>query len=132
MHEASPPGTVFALDLSGLNQPDISFFTAWRQSDLVGMGAIKHLSAKHGEIKSMRTGEAHLRTGVGRAMLGHLIALSVTRGYLRVSLETGSGPAFEPALALYKQRGFVQGEPFADYQPSPFNQFFHLNLAAEA
>jgi putative acetyltransferase len=46
----------------------------------------------------------------------------------RLSLETGSGPAFDPALSLYRRRGFVDGEPFAQYERSAFNQFLHLTL----
>jgi len=107
MHANSPPGHVFALDLSGLKAPGISFYTAWEGESLLGMGALKELDAASGEIKSMRTDPAHLRKGVGAAMLEHLIGVARERGYRRISLETGSGPAFEPALALYRKRAFV-------------------------
>ena len=80
----------------------------------------------------MRTDPAHLRKGVGAAMLEHLIGIARERGYRRISLETGSGPAFEAALALYRKRGFVDGEAFADYTESAFNQFLHLDLAGSA
>ena len=43
-------------------------------------------------------------------------------------LETGSGPPFEPAIRLYRGRGFLEGPAFSDYRPSPFNRFFHLEL----
>lgn len=129
MHANSPPGSVYALDLSSLKAPDIAFFTAWDTDSLMGMGALKALDATSGEIKSMRTAVAHLRQGVAAALLEHLIGLARSRGYRRVSLETGSGPAFEPALALYRRRGFVNGAPFGDYTASPFNQFLHLDLA---
>jgi putative acetyltransferase len=128
MHAASPPGTVYALDLSGLQRPDISFFAAWEGDALLGVGALRELSATAGEIKSMRTADAHLRKGVAAALLEHLLALARARGYERVSLETGSGPAFEPALALYRRYGFVEGDVFGDYAPSDFNRFFHLAL----
>jgi putative acetyltransferase len=129
MHASSPPGTVFALDLAGLKAPGISFFAAWDGDTLLGMGALKALDPVSGEIKSMRTDAAHLRKGVGAAMLEHLIGIARERGYRRISLETGSGPAFEPALALYRKRGFVNGEAFADYREGPFNQYLHLDLA---
>lgn len=122
------PGTSYALDLSGLKAPSISFFTAWDGDALLGMGAIKQLDARSGEIKSMRTDPAHLRKGVAAAILEHLIALARARGYARVSLETGSGEAFEPALALYRGRGFANGPVFGDYEAGPFNQFLHLDL----
>jgi putative acetyltransferase len=128
MHENSPPGSVFALDQTGLKAPDISFYTAWRDGEPVGMGALRELDPSAGEIKSMRTHPKHLGQGVGSAILDHLLDVARKRGYRRISLETGSGPAFEPALALYRKRGFVQGEGFGGYQSSAFNRFFHLNL----
>ena len=124
MHANSPPGSVFALDLTELKAPGISFFTAWDGDALLGIGALKALDAVSGEIKSMRTDPEHLRKGMGAAMLEHLIGIARERGYRRINLETGSGPAFEPALALYRKRGFVDGEAFGDYtkkrlQPVP-------------
>ena len=130
MHASSPPGTVHALDLSALQRPDITFVTAWQGQELLGCGALKRLDATHGELKSMRTAAAHLRKGVGAKMLEHLLTLARTRGYRRVSLETGSGPPFDAALALYRRYGFTSGAPFGDYAATPFNQFLHLELPA--
>jgi putative acetyltransferase len=124
----SPPGHSFALDFSGLQKPEISFFTAWSGDELAGMGALKELSATRGEIKSMRTAPAFLRRGVAAEMLEHLIETARSRRYQRISLETGAGPAYEAALSLYRKRGFQPGAAFADYAPSDFNQFFHLDL----
>ena len=129
MHENSPPGHVFALDWSGLQQPEISFYALWEGDDLLGVGALKELEAGAGEIKSMRTADAHLRKGAGAAMLEYIIAEAQRRGYTRLSLETGSGPAFEPALELYRKYGFTEGGAFDGYEKSPFNQFLHLDLA---
>ncbi|MCC7044263.1 MAG: GNAT family N-acetyltransferase [Acidobacteria bacterium] len=129
MHANSPAGHVFALDLSGLQRPDVSFYTLWDDEALLGCGALKALDIANGEVKSMRTADEHLRTGVGAAVLEHIIAEARDRGYTRLLLETGSGPAFEPALALYRKRGFVNGPAFADYTASAFNQFLHLDLA---
>ena len=128
MHASSPPGTVFALDFAGLLRPEITLWSAWEGDTLLGMGALKDLGSGAGELKSMRTHPAHLRKGVARRLLEHMIAEARTRGYSRLSLETGSGPAFEPALALYRARGFVNGEAFGDYEESPFNQFLHLDI----
>lgn len=129
MHENGPPGSVYALDLSGLKAPSVSFYTAWEGDALLGMGALKQVDAALGEIKSMRTDPAHLRKGVAAALLEHLIAIARSRGYRRLSLETGSGPYFEPALALYRRRGFVNGACFGDYVQSDFNRFLHLEIA---
>tara|TARA_R110000803_G_scaffold47496_3_gene99007 strand:- start:1383 stop:1838 length:456 start_codon:yes stop_codon:yes gene_type:complete len=128
MHANSPPGNVFALDLSGLKAPGLDFYTAWDGGALMGMGALKALDDGSGEIKSMRTHLAHLRKGVAAALLEHIIAEARARNYYRLSLETGSGPAFDAALALYRRYGFVEGAAFGDYEKSDFNQFFHLVL----
>ena len=128
MHANTPAGHVFALDLSGLRAPGVTVWSAWKGEAVCGIGALKHLDAISGEIKSMRTHPDHLRQGVGAAMLEHIIGEARSRGFRRLSLETGQGPAFEPALALYRRRGFVDGEAFADYVRSPFNQFLHLAL----
>lgn len=128
MHSHSPPGHVFSLDLSGLTSPGVTVWSAWNGDDICGIGALKQLDARSGEIKSMRTHPNYLRQGVASALLERIIKEAQMRGLQRLSLETGSGPAFEPALALYRQRGFVNGEAFSDYQQSSFNQFLHLEL----
>lgn len=128
MRDSSPPGHSFALDLSGLLKPTVAVWTAWRGPALCGIGALKALADGFGEIKSMRTHPDHLRQGVGAAILEHLIAEARMRSLRRLSLETGSGPLFEPALALYRRRGFVNGEAFGDYQLGDFNQCLHLKL----
>jgi len=128
MHAHSPPGTSFALDDSGLRHPSITVWTVWAGEALAGMGALKTLAPDWGELKSMRTHPDHLRRGLGARLLEHIIGVARARGMRRLSLETGTGPAFEPALALYRRRGFVDGETFAGYPPSEFNRFLHLDL----
>jgi putative acetyltransferase len=124
----SPPQCVHALDLATLRAPDITFWTAWNKSTLLGCGALKELDPTHGEIKSMRTVDSFLGQGVGSAMLSHLIEIAVRRTYSRLSLETGSGPAFAPALALYEKFGFEYCEPFASYRADPFTRFMTMEL----
>ena len=128
MHANTPREHVFALDLSGLKAPGVTVWSAWFDKQIAGIGALKDLGHGAGEVKSMRTPPGFLRRGVGAAMLEHIIAEARARGICRLSLETGSGPAFEPALNLYRKRGFVDGEPFGDYVRSEFNQFLHLAL----
>lgn len=132
MHETSPPGHVFALDLSGLKAPGVTVWSAWSGPDLCGIGALKQLDGRTGEVKSMRTHPDHLRRGVAALLLETVVTAARALGLARLSLETGSGPAFEPALALYRRRGFVDGGPFSDYEDSGFSQFLHLDLAADA
>jgi putative acetyltransferase len=128
MNVDSPPGSVFALDLSDLQLPEVTVWTAWREDRIAGIGALKMLQDETAEVKSMRTHPDFLRTGAGSAILERIITVAKSRGVRRLSLETGSGPAFEPALALYRRRGFVNGAPFSDYRQSAFNQFLHLAL----
>jgi putative acetyltransferase len=128
MHSNSPPGHVFALDLSGLKVPEVTVWSVWRGDAICGIGALKRLDARTGEIKSMRTHPDFLRQGVGRLLLNHIVEEARAGGLQRLSLETGSGPAFEPALRLYRSHGFSDGEAFADYTPSAFNQFLHRDL----
>jgi putative acetyltransferase len=126
--ENSPPGSVFALDLSGLRDPAVTLWTGWDGEDLLGMGALKQLDAGHGELKSMRTAPAHLRKGVAGAMLDHLVAEGRRRGYARLSLETGNNAPFAPARAMYERAGFTPCGPFADYNDEAFSRYYTLTL----
>ncbi len=119
----SPAGSCHFLDFDGLNAPDVTFWSIHEGDRLAGCGALKMLDAAHGEIKSMRTADAFLRRGVAARMLEHIIAEAQHRGVGRLSLETGSGAAFEPAIALYRRYGFADCPPFACYKPDPFSRF---------
>jgi len=130
MHEHSPPESVHALDLDGLKQPEITFWTVWDQGELLGCGALKELSPSHGEIKSMRTAAVHRRKGVARAVLEHIIAEARQRGYDRLSLETGSAPAFAAARQLYESFGFTYCSPFGDYIDDPHSVFLTRALVS--
>jgi len=128
MFEHSPPESVHALDLSGLKGPDITFWSAWEQGELLGCGALKELNPEHGELKSMRTAVLHLRKGVGRNILEHIIAVAKERGYRRLSLETGSMEAFEPARRMYENAGFRYCGPFGNYAEDPYSAFMTMEL----
>jgi len=122
------PGSAHALDLSGLQSRDVSFWTIWKDDTLLGIGALKRLSADHGEVKSMHTAQSVRGRGVGSAMLRHIIATARARGMSRVSLETGSWEYFRPTRALYASQGFVECPPFADYVSDPNSIFMSLDL----
>ena len=123
------PGSAHALDLQDLHAPDIDFWSVWREDELLAIGAMKRLSGDHFEIKSMHTAIASRRTGVGSAMLLHIIDAARQRGARRLSLETGSWSYFESARALYRKHGFVECEPFAAYVPDRNSVFMTLVLA---
>ncbi len=124
MFANSPEGSCHFLDFDGLRADDVTFWSIWDGDDLAGCGALKELDPLHGELKSMRTAEAHLGKHVGSRMLTHIIDIAKERGYSRLSLETGSGEAFAAAVRLYDRFGFVPTGPFADYQPDPFSRFY--------
>lgn len=128
MHALSPPGSVHALDLARLKAPGISFWSVWDGDTLLGCGALKALSARHGEIKSMRTQAERRRLGAGRLVLSHIIETARQRGYERLSLETGAPPAFVPAQRLYASFGFTVCGPFGDYVEDPNSVFMTRTL----
>lgn len=120
----SPPGTSYALDLTGLTGPGMTVWTAWDGDSLAGMVAL----SAGGELKSMRTHPDHLRRGVATRLLAHVLDHAKAQGMARVVLETGTAAPFDPAVALYRRHGFVDRGPFGDYVAGPDNQFLELAL----
>ena len=125
----SPREDVHALDLEALTADDITFFAARVGDRVVGMGALRELDADHGELKSMHTAESARGMGVGRSMVRHLLDVARSRGYKRVSLETGTMAAFAPSRSLYQSFGFEDCPPFADYTDSPNSVCMTLSLS---
>jgi putative acetyltransferase len=123
MAQLSPPESIHALDIGGLREPRITFWSAWQDEELMGCGALKQLDVAHGEIKSMRTASRHRRKGVAAAMLEHILAEAGCRRYHRLSLETGSMQGFDAARQLYARFGFEFCGPFADYTDDPNSVF---------
>ncbi|MCD7034783.1 GNAT family N-acetyltransferase [Metabacillus sp. GX 13764] len=124
----SPVESIHALGLEALKKPNITVWSAWEENELLGCGALKELDSHHGEVKSMRTAARHVRKGTARALLFHIIAEARNRGYRRLSLETGSMAAFEPARRLYASAGFQLCGPFADYREDPNSVYMTLEL----
>jgi putative acetyltransferase len=128
MRRISPPESKHALDLNGLRQPEITFWTIWQDEQLAGCGALKQLEPTHGEIKSMRTASAFRRQGIASQMLTFIIEEAKHRHYTKLSLETGAMPFFAPARELYQHFGFINSTPFADYKEDPNSVFMQKNL----
>ncbi|WP_251551176.1 GNAT family N-acetyltransferase [Neobacillus muris] len=119
----SPPESIHALNLEQLRGPEITFWSAWEGNELLGCGALKEIDLQHGEIKSMRTAAKHLRKGAAKRILEHIMEEAKRRGYSRLSLETGSMDAFDPARRLYASFGFEYCSPFSDYKDDPNSVF---------
>ncbi|MEK7252358.1 MAG: GNAT family N-acetyltransferase [Actinomycetota bacterium] len=128
----SPRENVHALDVDGLLDARVAFFGLRVDGTLVAVGALKELDRHHAELKSMHTAEEVRRRGLGAQMLEHLIGLAGTRGFQRLSLETGSMQAFAPARSLYATAGFESCGPFGQYVESSYSTFMTLSLAAGA
>jgi len=129
MHSNSPPNHVNALAIKNLQEPSVTFWTGWIDGTLCGCGALRELDPLTGEVKSMRTRSAFLGNGVGQAVLDEILLAARQRGYSRVLLETGSGPAFEPAHRLYKRNGFEWSGSFGEYTATDFNVFMAKYLS---
>ncbi len=128
MRSTSPPEACHVLAIDGLRERGLTFWSMREHGRLLGIGALKQLTADHGEVKSMRTAQDALGRGVGSAMLAHIVAEARLRGFARLSLETGNTGPFAAALRLYQREGFVPCGPFGGYLPTPFTRFFTRTL----
>ncbi|MFI6866851.1 GNAT family N-acetyltransferase [Nocardia sp. NPDC050406] len=128
MIASSPACSMHALDLDGLRMPEITFWSVWDGTELAGCGALKELDTTHGEIKSMRTVDAFRGRGVAGLLLRHIINEAVARGYERLSLETGAGAFYLPAVRLYERHGFELCGPFAHYTEDGDSVFMTRSL----
>lgn len=129
MHASSPAESVHALDLERLRHPSVTFFSAWIDGEIAGIGALSQIDGLRGELKSMRVDDRFLGRGVGRAILRHLIATATERGMTSLWLETGTPADFAAATRLYESEGFVACGPFGDYVEDPFSLFMTKSLA---
>ena len=128
MRGITPPQDVHALEPGGLADPAVTLFGYREAGRLLAVGALRELDAGHGELKAMHTLEAARRRGLAMAIARHLIAAARDRGYERVSIETGAGPGFAPARALYARLGFRPCGPFGEYRDSANSAYMTLLL----
>ncbi|WP_254189288.1 GNAT family N-acetyltransferase [Nocardia noduli] len=128
MHVHSPDDSSHALDIAALRDPAVTFWSVWDRRELVGCGALKELDPEHGEIKSMRTVATHAGRGIATTLLTHIVEVARTRGYRRLSLETGAAEFYLRAIDLYRRHGFARCPPFGEYEPSPHSVFMTRTL----
>lgn len=128
MHDISPPESIHALPLDALRTDAVTVWALGDDNDLIGCGALKALSRRHGEIKTMHTAAHRRGEGLGRIMLEHILGEARARGYTRLSLETGPETGFLAARRLYETYGFTYCGRFSDYGDDPHSTFMTLEL----
>lgn len=129
LKSASPKGSAHVLDIEGLKDPLIKFWSLWEEKSLIGCGAIKFLDKEHGEFKSIRVVDAYRNKGNGIKIIKHLINEAQKLNIKRLSLETGSGEFFLPARRLFKECQFKPCKPFAHYKDDPNSCYMSLLIS---
>ena len=128
LRSVSPKGSTHVLDIPGLKDPSIRFWSLWDGEDLIGCGALKLLDKEHGEFKSIRVADKYRKSGMGEKIISHLIDQAQQIGIKKISTETGAGEFFDPARKLFKKFGFKNCKPFAHYKKDPNSCYYTLNI----
>tara|TARA_B100000989_G_scaffold298847_1_gene290437 strand:+ start:634 stop:1089 length:456 start_codon:yes stop_codon:yes gene_type:complete len=128
LRSVSPKGSTHVLDIEGLKDPSINFWSLWEQDDLIGCGALKFLDKTHGEFKSIRVADNFRKKGYGKIVILHLISESKKLGVSKISVETGAGKFFKPARTLFKECGFEKCQPFSHYTEDPNSCYYNLKI----
>ena len=128
LRSVSPAGSTHVLDIDGLKDPSIKFWSLWENNKLIGCGALKFLEKDHGEFKSIRVADEFRKKGIGKRIINHLIEEAKKLEISKLSIETGAGEFFLPARNLFSKFGFKTCPPFAHYKNDPNSCYFTLNL----
>ena len=128
LRSVSPEGSTHVLDIDGLKNKSIKFWSLWEDTELVGCGALKFLSKTHGEFKSIRVADNFKKKGYGKRIIVDLLSKSKVLGIQEISVETGAGEFFLPARKLFKSCGFEECEPFAHYSLDPNSCYYNLKF----
>ena len=116
LRSVSPEGSTHVLDIDGLKDSSIKFWSLWENDELIGCGALKFLDKEHGEFKSIRLADKFRKKGNGIKIMRHLIDRAKKLNIKKISIETGAGDFFKPARELFLLYGFKTCEPFAHYK----------------
>ena len=128
LRSVSPAGSTHVLDIEGLKDPSIKFWSLWENNKLVGCGALKFLEKNHGEFKSIRVADEFKKKGIGDRIINHLIEEAKKLKISKLSIETGAGDFFLPARNLFSKFGFKSCPPFAHYNDDPNSCYYTLDL----
>jgi putative acetyltransferase len=129
LRSVSPAGSTHVLDIDGLKDPSIKFWSLWENEKLMGCGALKFLNENHGEFKSIRVADQYRGKGYGQKIIAHLIAESKELKIKKISIETGSGEFFKSARSLFKKFGFKKCEPFSHYMNDSNSCYMTLEIS---
>ena len=128
LRSVSPAGSTHVLDIDGLKDPSIKFWSLWENNELIGCGALKFLEKNHGEFKSIRVADQFRKRGIGERIINHLIEEAKKLKISKLSIETGAGDFFLPARNLFSKFGFKSCPPFAHYKDDPNSCYYTLDL----
>ena len=128
LRSVSPDDSCHVLDIKGLKDSSIKFWSFWDNNQLIGCAALKFLNDEHGEFKSIRVEDNSRGKGVGKKIISHLIEVAKNEGIKKLSIETGAGDFFKSARKLFKKFGFKTCRPFADYKEDPNSCYFDLEI----
>ena len=128
LRSVSSKGSTHVLDIPGLKDPSIKFWSLWDNNHLIGCGALKFIGKNHGEFKSIRVSDDFRNRGIGNKIISHLIIQAKKLGIKKLSIETGSGNFFLPARKLFEHFKFTSCKPFAHYKEDPNSCYYTLDL----
>ena len=128
LRSVSPAGSTHVLDIGGLKDNTIKFWSLWENNEIIGCGALKFLEKGHGEFKSIRVADNFRKKGTGEKIINHLIKEAKKLDIIKLSVETGAGDFFSPARKLFKKFGFIECQPFAHYKVDPNSCYYTLEL----
>ncbi len=104
LRSVSPEGSTHVLDIEGLQNKSIKFWSIYENDELIGCGALKFLDPKHGELKSIRVADPFRNKGYGKKIIKVL------------------------ARKLFKNSGFTECKPFGHYVEDPNSCYMSLKL----
>ena len=128
LRSVSPDDSCHVLDIKGLKDSSIKFWSFWDNNQLIGCAALKFLDDERGEFKSIRVEDNSRGKGFGKKIISHLIEVAKNEGIKKLSIETGAGDFFKSARKLFKKFGFKTCRPFADYKEDPNSCYFDLEI----
>ncbi len=122
-----PADSNHLLDLETLEKPNVTFFVARRDEDIVGCCALVNSGDMTGEIKRMFVDPDARGLKISKRIMDQLVLRGLEMRLRAIRLETG---IYQPeAIRLYRDYGFREIEPFGSYKAAPLSLFMEKELA---